>query len=445
MVAVTNTLQLAADEANWAGLKEARVGPALARLVGDHPKVASVAVQCLVNLSADSDFQAQMLELRLVSSVMETLKDDSCPFRRHAVMLLANLCQTNAGSLQLLQKDDTKGTSVVGTHLRRLLSLFLVSPGKLAPAGPSSAAADSLASGSHGTEGDDFEYVAVVLQNVTQHEEARAILIDPERKIMDALIPQLRSRSVVRRRGVAAAIRNCCFASSRINTHGLLRPELHLLQSLVYPLVGPEPFKPGERDTMPPEWLAHGPAKRREADSSTRRSLVEALVLLTHSREARDLMRAMNVYPVLRNLHYWLEGETGLLAMLGKSPDEASLPATMDRSRVASRVESESDASARQAEGTEGFAPEAQRADESDLSPDDAFAVEAIHTLVQTLQADEDDGEAATATDPSHSKGITPYEVVMHESHSHSRVEELPEDSALAPSTVPEGGFEEVD
>jgi len=74
MVAATHMLQVAADPANWPALKAAKVGPALARLVGDHPKVASVAVQCLINLSADSEMQEQMLSLRLVTSIMEALK-----------------------------------------------------------------------------------------------------------------------------------------------------------------------------------------------------------------------------------------------------------------------------------------------------------------------------------------------------------------------------------
>jgi hypothetical protein len=69
-----NLVGVVADTSQWPALKEARVAPKLARLIGDHPQVASAAIQCLINLSTDSDFQEQMLELRLVNAVMEALK-----------------------------------------------------------------------------------------------------------------------------------------------------------------------------------------------------------------------------------------------------------------------------------------------------------------------------------------------------------------------------------
>ncbi len=82
----------ASDPAHWPALKAAKAGPALARLVGDHPKVASVAVQCLINLSADSEFQEQMLQetaedeaLHMGFFVMERLSDPSATFAYGAI------------------------------------------------------------------------------------------------------------------------------------------------------------------------------------------------------------------------------------------------------------------------------------------------------------------------------------------------------------------------
>ncbi|KAA0154043.1 hypothetical protein FNF29_02666 [Cafeteria roenbergensis] len=443
MVAVTHVLQVAAEPANWPGLKEAKAAPALARLVGDHPKVASVAVQCLINLSADSEFQAQMLKLRLVNSVMEALKDDACSFRRHGVMLLSNLCQTQAGCLQLMQKDERSDGSTVGVHLRRLLALFLQAPGTHSPSAPGSAAAASLldagAAQAEVTEGDDFEYAAAVLQNVTQDPDARTIILHPERGILEGLLGQLSARSVIRRRGVSAALRNCCLHEERPTAAGLLRPELRLVERVTRPLVGPEPFKPGERDTMPHDWLVHGPAKKREPDPATRRHLVETLVILTGSRDGRAELRRVNVYPVLRNLHYWLEGATELLEEVAKGRGEPMSMGTMVGSHVdedgdaaaatgageaaadagaaaehadvlgeavakagehsgagAARRVAEAEARAKEASAKAGFGPEAKaalhdegEAGDEDMEGDDARTVDAIHQLVQVLKADE--------------------------------------------------------
>ncbi len=47
-----------------------------------------------------------------------------------------------------------------------------------------------------------------------QTTEARLILLDPERGVLAALFPQLASASVLRRRGVAGVLRNCCYEAS---------------------------------------------------------------------------------------------------------------------------------------------------------------------------------------------------------------------------------------
>lgn len=364
-------------------------------------------------------------------------------------MLLSNLCQTQAGCLQLMQKDERSDGSTVGVHLRRLLALFLQAPGTHGPSAPGSAAAASLvdagAAQAEITEGDDFEYAAAVLQNVTQDPDARTIILHPERGILEGLLAQLSARSVIRRRGVSAALRNCCLHEERPAAAGLLRPELRLVERVTRPLVGPEPFKPGERDTMPHDWLVHGPAKKREPDPATRRHLVETLVILTGSRDGRAELRRINVYPVLRNLHYWLEGATELLEEVAKGRGEPMSMGTMVGSHVddegdasaatgageeaaapaataaaggageeddvigeavakagehsgagAARRVAEAEARAKEASAKAGFGPEAKaalhdegEAGDEDMVGDDARTVDAIHQLVQVLKADE--------------------------------------------------------
>jgi len=60
---------------------------------------------------------------------------------------------------------------------------------------------------------EDWDYVAAVLTNVTRMPDGRKLLLDPQRGFLRALATQLRSPSLTRRRGCAAAFRNCAFGA----------------------------------------------------------------------------------------------------------------------------------------------------------------------------------------------------------------------------------------
>jgi hypothetical protein len=67
---------------------------------------------------------------------------------------------------------------------------------------------------------------------------------------------------------------------------------VNILPYLLYPLVGPEPFREDEIEGMPAFLTRLGPNKMREEDLESRKLLVEALTLLTGTRRGRDFMRA---------------------------------------------------------------------------------------------------------------------------------------------------------
>ena len=90
----------------------------------------------------------------------------------------------------------------------------------------------------------------------------------------------------------------------------LADPTLGFVEAATRPLVGPENRTGEERTDMPSGWIEMGPAKQREADPVTRRNLLELLAMLASSRPAREQMRAMRVYEVVRDLHVWLEGHS---------------------------------------------------------------------------------------------------------------------------------------
>jgi len=313
--AVEAVLGLTASPDGRAVLRGTSVATALRALVGDTPSVAEPAVKALVNLSADAALLDQILRSGIVNGLMESLRDEGCGYKRVVVMLLVNLSQTPEGCDQILQRGDAGG-ALMGLHLRRLIQWF-VAP---VPAGRE----------------DAFEYVGSLLQNVSQVPEARRIVLEPERGIMVPLLAQLRSRSVLRRRGVAGMLRNCLFeAEEEKYSAYLLSSAVDVLTALLYPLVGPDVFSAEDKALLHPSLTAEGARKVREEDAETRRALVECLALLVSTKPGRVQARRCRAFPVLKSLHVWLESPERLRTVRageagGLSPDvevmDAPLP-----------------------------------------------------------------------------------------------------------------------
>ncbi len=364
--------------------------------------IAEPAIKALINFCDDSAAMQQMLSARLVDAIMESLQDREFPFKRLCVMLLSNLCQTMEGCIQLLQRESVSeaGTSTLGLHFRRLLQWYLTPPDTL----------QDMAE-------DPFEFGASIIHNCTQLVEARTIILEPERGILAALLPQLESKSVVRRRGTAGALRNCCFELTKVDW--LLSPAVDIVSKLCVPLIGPTPFKSTESADFPEAWCTPGARAAHEPDAATRVLLLESLLLLAAHRSVRDIMRKWNVYAVVRNLHYWIEG-------VEVAGDPSSSSGGASRTSAAARTTAEAnkrtgdaeevgdeavgsstarggvqhlpddaaeDAAAATAGGGNGAADDKQlkdlSADVVELSPLDEKAGDVINQLVQYLQRDE--------------------------------------------------------
>lgn len=363
--AVEAVLGLTASPDGRELLKGTQVAAQLRRLVGDLSVISSSAIKAMINLSADAAMLEQLLKQGMVSALMESLRDDSCGHRRLVVMLLNNLSQTGEGCSQILQRSEAGG-ALMGLHFRRLIQWF-VAPVK----GPVLRGDPEL-----GNEADIFEHVAGILSNVTQESEARIIILEPERGILPALLPQLRSPSTLRRRGVAGTLRNCCFEEDERLVRYMLSPGVDVATAALLPLAGPAEYKPEETVGMA-DALAHaGPGKQREADAQTRRALVEALLLLCLTRAGRDHLRSVRAYAVIRAFHHWLESEERLAALGIRSA----------HSGAGAGAGSERDGGADNGGvlvTTRGGG--AEEAEEELLPPDDLATVSAINRLVQQL------------------------------------------------------------
>jgi hypothetical protein len=199
-----------------------------------------------------------------------------------SLMLLANLTTVKEGAAEAMQ-SELDDPILVGARVRRLIDKFLSDPS--------------------GRAGDDgWQHVASLLCNVSQIQDGRDMLRRRSTRILPRLLVELKSPSVVRRRGVSAALRNCCYETG---DHDWLLHEVGVVAHLLLPLAGPEPLKIDELDGMEPllkEALESlGERKVREADDETKMSLCSALHLLCTSKNSRQYLRRFRAYPIIRN------------------------------------------------------------------------------------------------------------------------------------------------
>jgi hypothetical protein len=154
---------------------------------------------------------------------------------------------------------------------------------------------------------DPYQHFAAVLMNCTQTEAARKFVLKIRRKhdndenptsVLQAILPQLKSKNPIRRRGIAGTIRNCCLETE---SAWWFLNVVKLTKHLLYPLAGPEELDLDEKKGLDPDLWLEGPDKQREPDSTTRLYLVETLLLLCASgRKSREKLRLERVYVILK-------------------------------------------------------------------------------------------------------------------------------------------------
>lgn len=190
----------------------------------DVDSVAVNAYDTLVNISADGidERLQEMLTLKCIDRVFETLGQSSKSAVQmqkvnSALMLLANLTTPKEGAGECMQSGSEDPT-VVGLRMRvRLVEPFLAndatntaSSSGTGGSGVGVGGADDDAS-ANAQPNDPWEHAASVLCNVSQLQDGRDLIRRRSTRILPRLLTQLEASSAVRRRGAAAAVRNCCY------------------------------------------------------------------------------------------------------------------------------------------------------------------------------------------------------------------------------------------
>ncbi|XP_013001214.1 protein HGH1 homolog isoform X3 [Cavia porcellus] len=243
----------------------------LAAAAGSAP--ARDAARALVNLAADPSVHEQLLAADpvLPTRLLGRALDPQWPWADEAAAALANLSREPAPCAALMGTLEAAAKSGLG--LERLLCA-LCTPGYNACA--------------------PLHHLGPLLSNLSQQPAARAFLLDPDRCVIQRLLPLTQySDSSLRRGGIVG------------HHEWLLGPDVDILPFLLLPLAGPEEFSEEEMDRLPVDLQYLPPDKQREPDADIRKMLIEAIMLLTATAPGRQQVRDQGAYLILRELHTW--------------------------------------------------------------------------------------------------------------------------------------------
>lgn len=246
--------------------------------------------EVLQNLAKDDTFLETLL-LRITST-----KE---PNANEIAMLLANMAKSDDMQRILkLTRDVPKELSTSEWAMDQLLDCFVKGAER------------------RYNKHANYDYLSYFFADLAKFPEGRAYLTAPQPHDSD-VIPLTKltvfteHASTIRRRGVASAIKNCAFD---IHVHPRLLSSspidgVNLLPYILLPVMGGEEYSDEDTEGMLDDLQLLPPDKEREKEAEIVKTHLETLLLLTTTREGRDLLRRVKVYPIVRETHLHVDNE----------------------------------------------------------------------------------------------------------------------------------------
>ncbi|PFH57314.1 hypothetical protein XA68_15227 [Ophiocordyceps unilateralis] len=266
-------------------------------LVRDHPKIAEHVLTILINLSSDAVVLEDLAaDQRLLELLFNRVVDKQEPNANLISMLLANLAKWEGFEASVLRARQPSPPELGADDavLNQLLDLFV--------------------KGHDGcyNKAANFDYLAYLFADLAKHADVRRYFVEPQ--AYDNVIPLTKIKvftehsSVVRRKGVASTIKNVAFD---VKSHLCFLSDtgINILPYVLLPIVGGEEYEADDVMDMLPDLQLLPPDKARDPDSSIVQTHVETLTLLTTTRQGRDLMRNIKIYPIVRETHLRVDNE----------------------------------------------------------------------------------------------------------------------------------------
>nr|POF13204.1 protein hgh1 like [Quercus suber] len=282
-------------------------------LLKDYEPIAKNALTIMINLSGEDEDARQRFagDEPFMESLLKKITDEKEPTTELCTMLLANLAKSSSlpESLLTLSRAPPKPLSTSSIAIDQLLDCFV--------------------KGSGGTynKAATYDYLSYLFADLAKEEKGRRHFLQPRKADADIvpitkLIVFTEHASAIRRRGVANTIKNVCFETS---SHTLLLANegddvallpgtdstststtgtgVGLLPYILLPLMGNEEYADEDTEGMLDECQLLPPDKARDAQNDILITHLETLLLLTTTREGRQRLRDVKVYPIVRELH----------------------------------------------------------------------------------------------------------------------------------------------
>ncbi|KAF2473407.1 DNA-binding protein-like protein HGH1 [Lindgomyces ingoldianus] len=278
-------------------------------LVKDYAPIAKNALTILINISHDSEVLKSLAKddafLETLLSRITSKKEQNA---NEMAMLLANMAKDDSLQRVLeLRRDIPKELSTSKWAIDQLLDCFVKG-----------------AEGSYNKHAD-FDYLSYFFADLAKFPQGRTYLTSPQPHDSN-IIPLTKLQvftshaSHIRRLGVASAIKNSAFL---VSSHEILLSNLsldpalpppsigaNLLPYILLPLMGPEEYSDEDTDGMLDELQLLEPDKEREKDAEIMKTHLETLLLLSTTKEGREVLRKVKVYPIVRECHLHVEDES---------------------------------------------------------------------------------------------------------------------------------------
>ncbi|KAJ2903759.1 hypothetical protein MKZ38_009411 [Zalerion maritima] len=259
-------------------------------LTRDHPKISEHALTILVNLSADGD-------------VLEKLATDDT-FVRVVLIRVAHPEEQNANLFAMLLANLSKWDD-----LKSIIDRKQTPQEKL---GSSDVVMDQLmdlfVKGSDGSYNKhaNYDYLSYVFADLSKHAKVREYFVSKQSYDDAVPITKLKvfteHKSDVRRKGVASTIKNVAF-DKHSHPKFFDEEDIDILPYILLPLTGNEEYDDEESEAMLEDLQLLPPDKQRDSDPDIIQTHLETLLLMTTTRPGRELMRRIQVYPIIRETH----------------------------------------------------------------------------------------------------------------------------------------------
>ncbi|KAH8732381.1 hypothetical protein GQ44DRAFT_603084 [Phaeosphaeriaceae sp. PMI808] len=277
-------------------------------LVKDYAPIAKNALTILINISSDGEVLKSLAnDDALLETLLSRITNPKEKSANEIAMLLANMAKDDSLQRVLeLKRSIPEGLSASKWAMDQLMDCFVKG-----------------AAGAYNKDAD-FDYLSYFFADLAKFPKGREYLTTPQEHDTN-IIPITKIQvftdhaSHIRRLGVASTIKNIAFLVpahpvllSNLNPDPALPPPstgANLLPYILLPLMGPEEYSDDDTDGMLDELQLLEPDKEREKDPEIMKVHLETLLLLSTTKEAREVLRQVKIYPIIRECHMHVENE----------------------------------------------------------------------------------------------------------------------------------------